>query len=150
HAWRPHPEGRPDRRPIDGVLLTPAHIGHYLGLAFFGFEAMNSPGPPVCGSPRRGGLLRPNGPRSPPGTKRNVVLHEIRPGAPFPLDAGVTVTPLAVPHRDEYTDTLAFLFRGPRRSLLYVPDTDAWASWPRPLPDILHGVDVAILDGTFY
>ena len=27
-----------DRRPLDGVLLTHAHIGHYLGLAFFGFD----------------------------------------------------------------------------------------------------------------
>lgn len=149
HAWRSHPEGRPDRRPVDGVLLTHAHVGHYLGLALFGFEAVDTRDLPVYGSPRMAAFLRGNGPWSQLVARRNVELREFRPGEPFALDAGVTVTPIAVPHRDEFTDTMAFLFRGPRRALLYVPDTDAWASWPRPLPEVLRGVDVALLDGTF-
>jgi len=149
-TWRPHPQGRPDRAPVDGVLLTHAHIGHYLGLALFGFEAINTRELPVYASPRMAAFLRANGPWSQLVGKRNIALRELRPGAPFVLDAGVTVTPIAVPHRDEFTDTMAFLVRGPRRSLLYVPDTDGWASWPRPLPEVLRGVDVAILDGTFF
>jgi len=149
HTFRHHPEGRVDRMPLDGVILTHAHIGHYLGLAFFGFEAIDTKGLPVYGSPRMVAFLRGNGPWSQLVARRNVDLRELRPGAPLALDRGVTVTPIPVPHRDEYTDTLAFLIRGPRRSLLYVPDTDAWASWPRPLPDVLRGVDVALLDGTF-
>ena len=36
------------------------------------------------------------------------------------------------------------------RSLLYVPDTDGWDHWDPPLTDQLDGIDVAILDGTFY
>ena len=150
HAWRPHPEGRPDRAPVDGVLLTHAHIGHYLGLAFFGFEAINTQDLPVYGSPRMAAFLRANGPWSQLVARRNVALRELRPGVPLALDRGVAVTPIPVPHRDEYTDTLAFLIRGPRRALLYVPDTDAWESWPRPLEEVLRGVDVALLDGTFY
>lgn len=150
HAWRPHPLGRPDRAPVDGVLLTHAHIGHYLGLALFGFEAINTKDLPVYGSPRMLAFLKSNGPWSQLVARRNVALRELRPGVPLALDQGVTVTPIPVPHRDEYTDTLAFLLRGPRRALLYVPDTDAWASWPRPLQDVLRGVDVALLDGTFY
>lgn len=31
-----------DRRPVDGVLLTHAHIGHHLGLAHFGLESLNT------------------------------------------------------------------------------------------------------------
>ncbi len=150
HAWRPHPEGRPDRAPVDGVLLTHAHIGHYLGLAFFGFEAINTQGLPVYGSPRMLAFLRANGPWSQLVARRNVELRDLQPGAPLALDRGVTVTPIAVPHRAEYTDTLAFLVRGPRRTLLYVPDTDGWADWPRPVSDVLRGVDVALLDGTFF
>ena len=42
HAFKGHPEGKTDRRPVDGVLLTHAHIGHYLGLAHFGFESLNT------------------------------------------------------------------------------------------------------------
>lgn len=150
HTWRPHPLGRPDRAPVDGVLLTHAHIGHYLGLAFFGFEAIDTKDLPVYGSPRMLAFLKANGPWSQLVARRNVALRELRLGVPLALDRGVTVTPIPVPHRDEYTDTLAFLIRGPRRALLYVPDTDAWASWPRPVAQVLQGVDVALLDGTFY
>ena len=33
-----------------------------------------------------------------------------------------------------------------------MPDTDSWRAWPRPLPEVLaaFGVDLALLDGTFY
>ncbi|HVF60944.1 MAG TPA: MBL fold metallo-hydrolase [Thermoanaerobaculia bacterium] len=54
------------------------------------------------------------------------------------------------PFADEYSDTLGFLVRGPRRTVLYVPDTDSWRAWTRPLPELLAGVDEALLDGTFY
>ena len=31
-----------------------------------------------------------------------------------------------------------------------MPDTDGWQHWDPPLPDQLVGVDVAVLDGTFF
>ena len=33
--------------------------------------------------------------------------------------------------------------------MLYVPDTDSWAAWDPPLLELIAGIDVAILDGTF-
>ncbi len=66
------------------------------------------------------------------------------------LAPGVRVIALDVPHRDEDTDTLGFLIAGPDRTVLYVPDTDAWERWDPPLAEVLDGVDVALLDGTFY
>jgi pyrroloquinoline quinone biosynthesis protein B len=54
-----------------------------------------------------------------------------------------------VPHRDELSDTVGFLVRGPHRSLLYVPDIDKWERWERPLDTELDRVDLAFLDGTF-
>ena len=152
HTFRPHPEGKVDRAPVDGVLLTHAHIGHYLGLAHFGFESLNTRGIPVWASPRMAAYLRANGPWSQLVRLENVALREFQPGQPFDLEAGVAIRPIQVPHRDEYSDTMAFLIRGPHRTLLYVPDTDTWQTWPKPLPDLLREekVDVALLDGTFY
>jgi len=148
----PRPSGKVDRAPVDGVFLTHAHIGHYLGLAFLGFEAVHTQALPVYASPRMAAFLRGNGPRSQLVRIGNIALREIQPNVPVPLGEGVTVSGFPVPHRDEYSDTLAFVIRGPHAAVLYVPDTDAWRTWSRPLPEILKAgsIDVALLDGTFY
>jgi len=144
------PEARVDRAPVDGVLLTHAHIGHYLGLAYFGREAVSTSGLPVWTTPRMAAYLRANGPWSQLVSARNVELREVEPGGSFALHDGVEVSVEPVPHRDEYADTVGFKIRGPRRTLFYVPDTDAWGAWQPSLEERLADVDVALLDGTFY
>jgi pyrroloquinoline quinone biosynthesis protein B len=144
------PPGRVDRAPVDGVLLTHAHMGHYLGLAFFGFEAVHSRDLQVHATPRMAGFLRANAPWDQLVRLGNVTLVEHPPGAEFPLGDGVTAGVVPVPHRDEYSDTVGYLFSGPRARVLYVPDTDGWERWQPPLVERLQGVEVAILDGTFY
>jgi pyrroloquinoline quinone biosynthesis protein B len=152
HGFHRHPEGKVDRAPVDGVLLTHAHIGHYLGLAHLGFESLNTKGISVWASPRMAAFLRGNGPWSQLVRLDNIALREFQPGKPFDLEAGVSILPIQVPHRDEYSDTMAFVIRGPHKTLLYVPDTDSWSAWPKPLTDVLRDekIDVALLDGTFY
>ncbi len=147
---RDAPEGRVDRAPVDGVMLTHAHLGHYTGLAFFGFEAVHTNKLPVFCTPAMAEFLSSNGPWSQLVTIGNVELRQVAPGSSFELGGGVRVELLPVPHRDEFADTVGFVLRGPRRSLLYVPDTDSWDAWKTPLPDVLRDVDVAILDGSFY
>jgi pyrroloquinoline quinone biosynthesis protein B len=97
-------------------------------------------------------FLRAGGPWSQLVRLGEIALREVPPGGRIDLGEGVAAELLAVPHRDEYSDTVAVMLRGPRATLLYVPDTEPWRTWPRPLPEVLadHGVDVALLDGTFY
>ncbi len=152
HRWRTHPTDRTDRQPVDGILLTHAHIGHYLGLAWLGFETLASRDIPVWASPRMAGFLRANGPWSQLVAQKNIALHEFIPGREFELEPGLTIQPIQVPHRDELSDTFGFVIRGPKRTVLYVPDTDSWRAWKKPLLDVLteEKVDLALLDGTFY
>jgi pyrroloquinoline quinone biosynthesis protein B len=152
HTFRAHPAGKTDRAPVDGILLTHAHIGHYLGLAHFGFEALSTKGIPVWASPRMVAYLRANGPWSQLVKLDNIALREFQPGEAFALEEGITVKPIPVPHRDEYSDTMAFVIRGPKKALLYVPDTDTWKTWSRPLTEVIAAekVDIALLDATFY
>ena len=164
---------RVDRSPVDGVFLTHAHMGHYLGLAHFGFEAVHTQGLPVWSTPRMASFLEGNGPWSQLVSLGNIDLRPMAPGLEpeaaeaVPLPAGdpsaaqVTVRAISVPHRDELSDTVAFLFEGPKRRVLYVPDTDSWDAWaahglgegqtdPDRLDRILAGVDVALVDATFF
>lgn len=137
------------QRPVDGILLTHAHIGHYAGLMYLGREALGAKGVPVYATPRMAQFLRGNGPWSQLVALGNIELHEIEPGREFPLTAHLRVTPLSVPHRDEFSDTVGFLVRGPRRSLLYVPDIDKWERWVLKVEEEVARVDLALLDGTF-
>jgi pyrroloquinoline quinone biosynthesis protein B len=147
---RDAPVGGVDRAPVDGVFLTHAHLGHYLGLAFFGFEAVHTRSLPVYSTAAMGAFLDANAPWDQLVRLGNIQRIQIEPDSPVELEDGVTVTALLVPHRDEYSDTVAYLIAGPDRSVLYVPDTDAWASWSPPLRERLEDVDVALLDGTFF
>ena len=141
---------RPPSGPIlDGILLTHAHIGHYTGLMYLGREALGASGIPVWATPRMARFLRENGPWSQLVALGNVTLRELTPGRELALTEHLRVTAIPVPHRDELSDTVGFRVQGPSRSLLYVPDIDAWERWDRRLPEEVAGVDWALLDGTF-
>jgi pyrroloquinoline quinone biosynthesis protein B len=135
---------------VDGVLLTHAHIGHYLGLAFFGYESMSTEGLPVFCTPAMSSFLKANGPWDQLVRYGNIAPVELPPDVPVRLHERLEVTPIRVPHRDEYADTVGWILRGPERTLLYVPDTDRWDTWEPTLIERLEGVDIAVLDATFY
>jgi pyrroloquinoline quinone biosynthesis protein B len=145
-------QGRPsvDRaRPVDGILLTHAHIGHYTGLMYLGREALGAQRVPVYATPRMAGFLRGNGPWSQLVALEQIEIRELSPGQPLQLSPGLRVTPRLVPHRGEWSDVVGFRVEGRQRTLLYVPDIDAWEAWDEPLEAAVAGVDVALLDGTF-
>jgi len=135
---------------VDGIFLTHAHIGHYLGLAQLGREAYGARGVPLHVSPRMAEFLRGNAPWDLLVRLGNVELVPFTAGEPVALTPTLSVTPVEVPHRGEYTDTFAFVVRGPGRALLYLPDIDKWERWDLPVEQWIAKVDVALLDGSFY
>ncbi len=144
---------RPGAPALSGIFLTHAHIGHYTGLMFLGHESMGARDVPVHAMPRMGEFLRSSGPWSQLVRYRNIALRELEAGRAETLAGGLTVTPLLVPHRQEFSEVVGFRIAGPRRAALYIPDIDAWeqldAMGPR-IEDLIAGVDVAYLDGTFF
>ena len=134
----------------DAILLTHAHIGHYLGLAQLGREVLNARRLPVYCTASMAKFLRGNAPWSRLVERANVEIREIVPGAEFSLTERLRATAIRVPHRDEDSDTVAYMIRGPRRSLLWLPDVDKWETWDRDLGQVVRGVDRAYLDGTFF
>lgn len=144
------PETKQKKYWPDGILLTHAHIGHYTGLMFYGYEAMSTDKLPVYCSQRMYQFLSQNGPWSQLVDKKNIVVTTINPEQKFPITTHISILALQVPHRDEYTDTLGYRVKGPNRSLLYIPDIHNWKIWDRSVIDEVQKVDVALLDGTFF
>jgi len=135
---------------LAGVLLTHAHIGHYTGLMFFGYESMAARRLPVFGSKRMVEFLAANGPWSQLVRMENISPRTFNPGEGIRLTAALKAVPFQVPHRDEYTDTFGFKIAGPERTLLYIPDIRSWEAWESPLDEALRSADAALLDGTFF
>ncbi len=145
----PPPDGTPSPG-LAGILLTHAHIGHYTGLVNVGHEVMGAQGVAVWAMPRMRAYLSSNGPWSQLVEYGNIALHELAGDKVVRLNRRITVTPILVPHRDEYSETVGFRIDGPGRSAFYLPDIDKWDRWDRRIEDVIAEVDVVWLDGTFY
>ncbi len=135
----------------DAILLTHAHVGHYLGLAQLGREVAATRDLPVYCTPSMARFLRENRPWSRLVERGNIAIREIEPGREFSLTPGLRATALKVPHRDEDSDTVAYLLQGPSGRLLWLPDIDRWEKWDRRLETFAAEAGLTMfLDGTFF
>lgn len=71
------------------------------------------------------------------------------------LTSKISIRSESVPHRAEFSDTVAYLITGPSKKMFYCPDVDSWdRNWPNeenhwPI-DIIRSVDRAFVDATFF
>jgi pyrroloquinoline quinone biosynthesis protein B len=135
---------------LDGVFLTHAHIGHYTGLMYLGREAMGADQMPVYAMPRMSSFLAENGPWNQLSTHGQIQVKGLVDQQPVRLTDNITVTPVLVPHRDEFSETVGFVVAGPNASVFYLPDIDKWERWDTPVESWIAKVDRAYLDGTFF
>ena len=134
----------------DGVFLTHAHIGHYTGLMYFGKEAVNASEVPVYAMPRMMGFLENNGPWDQLVKRKNIVLKGISEDSIIRLTPSISIIPVRVPHRDEYSETVGYRIKGPAKEALFIPDIDKWSRWELDITALIAEVDYAFLDATFF
>ena len=134
----------------DGIFITHAHIGHYSGLMYLGREALGGKQVPVFVMPRMQTFLTTNGPWDQLVALNNIQLHPLQKDQPLAVSQSVRITPFTVPHRDEYSETVGFLIKGPNKSALFIPDINKWHIWDQAIIDEIAKVDFAFLDATFY
>ena len=135
---------------ISGIFLTHAHIGHYTGLMYLGRESLNSKSIPVFAMPRMKQMLAQNAPWSQLVSLNNIAISSLTDGVKTKLNDRLTVTPVLVPHRDEFSETVGYRIESGTRSLIFIPDIDKWQKWSTPLEDLVRSADYLLLDGTFY
>jgi pyrroloquinoline quinone biosynthesis protein B len=139
-----------ERRPFDGIFLTHAHIGHYTGLDVLGNEGMGIRDTPVYCTEAMASFLASNAPWSLLVDQGRIVLRPLELDRWHRIDEHLEAQLWRVPHRDEFADTVGFVFRGLSASLLYIPDINGWRIWDRDVAEAVTGVDVALLDGSFW
>ena len=135
---------------LDGIFLTHAHMGHYAGLLNFGRESLNSNNIPVYLMPRFFDFISNNGPWDQLVSLNNIKLQRIYNNEKVILHNNLSFTPILVPHRDEYSETVGYIIEGNRKKALYIPDIDKWAKWNISITEMIKNVDYAFLDGTFF
>ncbi len=135
---------------FEGIILTHAHIGHYLGLVYLGKEAFSAKNISIIATDRMIQFLVNNAPFSQLVELGNIRLFPTETSVPIKLTERLAISLLPVPHRNEFSDTAAVQISGYQSSLLYVPDIDDWNLWQIGLNNAVTNVSIAILDGTFY
>jgi len=135
---------------FSGVFLTHAHMGHYSGLLYLGKEALGGQSVPVYALPKMRQYLTNNGPWEQLITEKNIALRPLKTSIVENIDDQIEVTPLQVPHRDEYSETVGYLIKGPHKTALFIPDIDKWERWETAIESLIKQVDYALLDATFF
>ncbi|MEK5444348.1 MULTISPECIES: MBL fold metallo-hydrolase [unclassified Fredinandcohnia] len=135
---------------MSSIFLTHAHIGHYPGLMFLGKEAINSRQLPVMAGTKMKRLLENDAPWSQLTALENIVVQEIKDRQPVNVSSEVTVTPVTVPHRNEFSETFAYWIKGPNKKVLFIPDIDRWEEWNIDIREAVKEADICFLDGTFH
>ncbi len=134
----------------DGIFLTHAHIGHYAGLMYLGREAMNSIEVPIYAMTRMKGFLLQNGPWNQLINIRNIKINNLDHNQELKLSNQISIMPFLVPHRDEFSETVGYLIKGPNKKILFIPDIDKWGKWNQDIISLVKNCDLVFIDGTFY
>lgn len=134
----------------DAIFITHGHIGHYTGLMYLGKESMNAKSTPVYAMPRMKKFLEQNGPWDQLVNINNITLIGLQADSSIQVSNQISITPMLVPHRDEYSETVGYLISGPNKKALFIPDIDKWSKWERSIVALIKQVDYAFIDATFY
>ena len=137
-------------KKLNGIFLTHAHMGHYAGLLNFGRESLNSKNIPLYLMPKFYNFILNNGPWNQLVELNNIKLNKIYNREKVILHNNLSFTPIQVPHRDEYSETVGYIIESIHKKALYIPDIDKWAKWEVSIVEMIKSVDYAFLDGTFF
>ena len=137
-------------KKLNGIFLTHAHMGHYAGLLNFGRESLNSKNIPLYLMPKFYNFILNNGPWNQLVELNNIKLNKIYNREKVILHNNLSFTPIQVPHRDEYSETVGYVIEGIHKKALYIPDIDKWIKWEVSIVEMIKSVDYAFLDGTFF
>ena len=134
----------------NNIYITHAHIGHYTGLMYLGRESLGAQGVNVRVLPKMSDFLKNNGPWDQLIKLNNIDIEDITFDKTSSIFNNIEITPLQVPHRDEYSETAGYIIKGRNKTALFIPDIDKWERWDKDINEMVKKYDYLLLDATFY
>ena len=134
----------------NNIYITHAHIGHYTGLMYLGRESLGAKGINVRVLPKMSDFLKNNGPWDQLIKLNNIDIEDIAFDKTSSIFNNIEITPLQVPHRDEYSETAGYIIKGRNKTALFIPDIDKWERWNKDINEMVKKYDYLLLDATFY
>lgn len=134
-----------EQKDLQGIFLTHVHIGHIIGLTFFGKEAASTTNLSLYCTESVKSFLAANKPFSYLLSRNNLAVTTITPPNSISIQ-NAKIRPFFVPHRNEDADTVGYRLVN-NKTLLYIPDMDRITD---QIQKRIANADIAIIDGTFY
>ena len=135
---------------LEGIFITHAHIGHYMGLINLGLEVMNLKNIPVYVMSKMKDFIIKNTLLNQLVKNNNIKLSLISDGVDININNNFTIQAFDVPHRNELSETVGYKIVGQKKSAIYIPDIDSWDGFKKNLFKLINDNDILFLDGTFY
>jgi len=105
---------------------------------------------PVYAMPKMKLFLQNNEPWNQLVDQNNILIKDINENVKNQVTPKVSVTPVLVPHRDEFSETVGYKINGPNKSALFIPDIDKWKKWDLDIVEEIKKVNYAFIDATFF
>jgi pyrroloquinoline quinone biosynthesis protein B len=133
---------------LKAIILTHAHVGHFLGLAQLSYEISNKKNIVVFVSKKMHKFLLSNEPWKSLVNNKNIKLRIFTHNKKI-FYKGVNIKPIKVPHRNELSDTYGLIIKN-KLTITIIPDISQWNQWNLELSSIIKKTNLAFLDGTFF
>jgi pyrroloquinoline quinone biosynthesis protein B len=145
-----------EKAKIEGIFITHAHYGHYLGLLQLGREVMGTKEINVYAYPRMRNLIENNAPFSQLVSLKNINLNTLEDSKAIQLNENINennnlkvkIESFLVKHRGEFSETCGFRIIGLNKSVVFIPDIDSLEGLD--IQKIIKDNDYLLLDGCFY
>ena len=144
-------------KKVTDIWITHGHLGHVDGIGLFGREAIGAKGIRIHASKSMINLLEKTPRWNTMIQNGTLIPRQFDSGEIIETSNSISITAIQVPHRDEWTDTHAFIIKGPSKSILFLPDHDSWEETLRMVGEdtVLDWfqtleANVILIDGTFW
>ena len=80
-------------------------------------------------------------------SRKNIVINKLKNDSIQTLGKYISIKPLLVPHREEFSETVGYIIKGKFKSALYLPDIDKWEKWYMKIEDFVKKLIMHLLMG---